>query len=116
MARLARGASGSELLWSKRLMPPHRGRTPLSAQYHRLAFRRGKKRAAVVLAYTLLIIVYHLLAQEEMYQDLGGTSFDGLEREKKEQRLGRQLEKLGVRSPFLPQSLKQKRSQLSPLF
>jgi hypothetical protein len=45
----------------------------LSAQYHRLAFRRGKKRAAVALAHTLLIIVYHLLAQKEEYQELGGT-------------------------------------------
>jgi transposase len=67
----------------------------LSAQYHRLAFRRGKKRAAVALAHTLLIIVYHLLAQEEAYQELGGSSFDELEREKKEKLLVRQLEKLG---------------------
>jgi transposase len=74
----------------------------LSAQYHRLAFRRGKKRAAVALAHTLLIIVYHLLAQEEKYQDLGGTYFDELDREKKEQRLVRQLEKLGFEVSLTP--------------
>ncbi|HLJ36668.1 MAG TPA: hypothetical protein VKU38_23630 [Ktedonobacteraceae bacterium] len=43
-------------------------------------FRRGKKRAAIALAHTLLIIVYHLLAQKEEYQDLGGTYFDELDR------------------------------------
>jgi transposase len=77
----------------------------LSAQYHRLAFRRGKKRAAVALAHTLLIIVYHLLAQEEHYQDLGGTYFDELEREKKEQRLVRQLEQLGFEVSLTPASV-----------
>jgi len=35
------------------------------------------------------------MSQEERYQDLGGTYFDELDREKKEQRLVRQLEKLG---------------------
>jgi len=74
----------------------------LSAQYHRLAFRRGKQRAAVALAHTLLIIVYHLLAQEEKYQDLGGTYFDALDREKQEQRLVRQLEKLGFEVSLTP--------------
>jgi transposase len=74
----------------------------LSAQYHRLAFRRGKKRAAVALAHTLLIIVYHLLAKAEKYQDLGGTYFDELDREKKEQRLVRQLEKLGFEVSLTP--------------
>ncbi len=69
----------------------------LSAQSHRLAFRRGKKRAAVALAHTLVIIVYHLLAQEEEYRELGGSYFDELDREEKEQRLVRQLEKLGLK-------------------
>jgi hypothetical protein len=67
----------------------------LSAQYHRLAFRRGKKRAAVALAHTLLIIVYHVLANAQEYQELGGTYFDELDRDKKEKRLVRQLERLG---------------------
>jgi transposase len=76
----------------------------LSAQYHRLVFRRGKKRAAVALAHTLLIIVYHLLAQKEEYQDLGGTYFDELDREQKEKRLIRQLEKLGFEVALTPVS------------
>ena len=74
----------------------------LAAQYHRLAFRRGKKRAAVALAHTLLIIVYHLLAKAEKYQELGGTYFEELDQEKKEQRLVRQLEKLGFEVSLIP--------------
>jgi transposase len=74
----------------------------LSAQYHRLAFRRGKKRAAVALAHTLLIIVYHMLAREEDYQELGGTYFDGLDRDKKEKSLVRQLERLGFEVALTP--------------
>lgn len=82
----------------------HTKNSSLSAQYHRLVFRRGKKRAAVALAHTLLIIVYHLLAQKEEYQDLGGTYFDKLDREQKEKRLVRQLEKLGFEVALTPTS------------
>jgi transposase len=74
----------------------------LSAQYHRLVFRRGKKRAAVALAHTLLIIVYHVLAHEEEYQELGGTYFDELDRDKKEKSLVRQLERLGFEVALTP--------------
>lgn len=74
----------------------------LSAQYHRLAFRRGKKRAAVALAHTLLIIVYHMLAHQEDYQELGGTYFDQLDRDKKEKSLVRQLERLGFEVALTP--------------
>jgi transposase len=74
----------------------------LSAQYHRLVFRRGKKRAAVALAHTILIIVYHVLAHEEEYQELGSTYFDQLDRDKKEKRLVRQLERLGFEVALTP--------------
>jgi transposase len=76
----------------------------LSAQYHRLAMRRGVKRAAVAVAHTLLTIVYHLLGQEMEYQELGGTYLDRLDRERQEKRLVRQLEKLGVAVVLTPAS------------
>jgi transposase len=41
----------------------------LSAHYHRIAAHRGKKRAAVALGHTLLIIVYHVIADEKPYQE-----------------------------------------------
>ncbi len=44
--------------------------TYLSAQYHRLAARRGRKRALVAVAHTILVIAYHMLQRQEPYQDL----------------------------------------------
>jgi transposase len=76
----------------------------LSAQYHRLAMRRGTKRAAVAVAHTLLTIVYHLLAEVQVYQELGGTYLDHLDRERQEKRLVRQLEKLGFAVVLTPAS------------
>jgi transposase len=67
----------------------------LSAQYHRLAARRGKRRAVVAVAHTILVIAYHLLTRKETYRDLGATSFDDLERQYVERRLVRRLQRLG---------------------
>ena len=48
-----------------------RGRgTYLAAQYRRLTARRGKKKAAVALGHSILVIVYHLLSRGEVYHDL----------------------------------------------
>jgi transposase len=41
------------------------------AFYRRLAARRGKKRATMALAHSILIVIYHLLATGASYQDLG---------------------------------------------
>lgn len=74
----------------------------LSAQYHHIAFRRGKKRAAVALGHTLLIIIYHMLAEKKEYEELGGDYLDQLDRQGKEKRLVRQLEKLGFEVSLTP--------------
>jgi transposase len=73
----------------------HSKRTYLSAQYHRLAARRGGKRAVVAVAHTLLVIVYHLLKGGESYSELGGNYFDERDRWQVERRLVRWLEGLG---------------------
>jgi transposase len=39
--------------------------TYLSAQYHRLATRRGRKRALVALGHTILVIIYHMVSQHQ---------------------------------------------------
>ena len=65
-----------------------RGRgTYLAAQYRRLTARRGKKKAAVALGHSILIIVYHLLSRGEVYQDLGVQYFDENRRERIERGL-----------------------------
>ncbi len=50
--------------------------TYLAAQYHRLAARRGKKKAIMAVAHSILVIAYHLIQRHEDYHDLGGDYFD----------------------------------------
>ncbi len=83
-----------------------RGRgTYLAAQYRRLTARRGKKKAAVALGHSILVIVYHLLSRGEVYHDLGVQYFDEGRRERLERGLVRRLEDLGYKvnlQPFQP--------------
>ncbi len=65
------------------------------AQYRRLAARRGKKRAAVAVAHTILVIAYHLLARHTTYTDLGPDHFDRRDADALEQQLVKRLERLG---------------------
>lgn len=48
------------------------------AQYRRLAGRRGKKRAIVAVAHSLLTIIYHMLKNASDYRELGGDYLDKL--------------------------------------
>jgi hypothetical protein len=48
----------------------------LSAQYRRLARRINKKKAAIAVAHSLIVIVYYVLVRDRSYQDLGGDYFD----------------------------------------
>lgn len=45
----------------------------LSAQFRRLAARRGIKRAVMAVAHTMLVIAYHMLKTGQSYHELGGT-------------------------------------------
>ena len=67
----------------------------LSAQYRRLAARRGKKRALLAVAHSLLVIMYHVLKQKVEYRDLGRDYFDRLEPERLRRYLVKRLERLG---------------------
>jgi len=73
----------------------HGHNTYLSAQYHRLAGRRGKKRAIIAVAHSILIISYHLIQRNEPYRDLGGNYFDQQRPEATAQRLISRLHQLG---------------------
>jgi transposase len=80
-----------------------RGRgTYLAAQYRRLTARRGKKKAAVALGHSILIIVYHLLSRGEVYHDLGVQYFDEGRRERLEHGLVRRLQDLGYKVSLEP--------------
>ncbi len=69
--------------------------TYLQAQYHRLAGRRGRKRAIMAVAHSILIIAYHLIVRKEPYRELGGDYFDNIHPEKTAKRLIKRLEQLG---------------------
>ena len=49
-------------------------RTHLSRKFRRIASNRGQKRAAVAVAHTILVIIYHLLKEETTYQEIAGES------------------------------------------
>jgi transposase len=67
----------------------------LHAQYHRLAARRGKKRAAVAVGHSMLVIAYHLLREGGVYEDLGPNYFDEQKEQHVVSRLQHRLERLG---------------------
>jgi transposase len=48
--------------------------THLSKKFRRIAGNRGKKRAAFAVAHTLLVIIYHLLKENTIYQEIAGDS------------------------------------------
>jgi len=74
----------------------------LSAQYRRLAARRGKQRAAVTVARSILIIAYHLIQRGTTYQDLGANYFDQRKAESVQHQLVKRLERLGFKVSLEP--------------
>jgi transposase len=75
----------------------HTRGTYLAAQYHRLAGRRGAKRAAVAVAHSILVIAYYLIKRKEPYREMGGDYFDKRRPEASAKRLIKRLENLGYR-------------------
>jgi transposase len=71
--------------------------TYLSAQYHRLAARRGKNRATMAVAHTILTTIYYMLRRGTRYQDLGPNYFDERDRQAAVRRTIHRLERLGYR-------------------
>lgn len=67
----------------------------LAAQFRRLAARRGKKRAAVAVAHSILVVAYHMLREGTEYRELGGDFFDHRNHDQLQRSLVKRLEKLG---------------------
>lgn len=80
----------------------HTKKTYLAAQYRRIASRRGGKRAAMAVAHSILIMIYHLLNRDIPYQEVGGNFFDERDRQAVEKRLVRRLERLGYQVELQP--------------
>jgi transposase len=77
-------------------------RTYLGALYRRLVARRGKKRATVAVGHSILVIAYHVLTEDTVYQELGSQYFDQRDRLVVERRLVRRLEGLGYKVNLEP--------------
>lgn len=80
----------------------HTKATYLSAQYHRLAARRGKKKAIVAVAHSILVMAYHMIKRQEPYRELGANYFDQQRPEVTAKRLLKRLEKLGYQVNLIP--------------
>jgi transposase len=74
----------------------------LSALYHRLAKRRGSKRAVIAVAHALLVIIYHMLKTKTAYKDLGPDYFDRLDPDRLTKQLVKRLESLGHKVVLTP--------------
>ncbi len=74
----------------------------LSAQYQRLVTRRGKKKAAVAVGHSILVVSYHLLKKGTSYIDLGANYFDERGRDLIQRRLVHRLERLGYKVELQP--------------
>jgi transposase len=69
--------------------------TYLSALYQRLAARRGKPRAIIAVAHSMMRSVFHMLSRNEAYRELGANYFDERRRHSTVDRLARRIEHLG---------------------
>jgi transposase len=82
----------------------HKNDNYLSAQYHRLARRRGKLKAVGAVAHSVLVIAYHVLAEQRPYRDLGRDYFDRLDRDRLQRHHVHRLEALGYEVSLTPKA------------
>lgn len=66
-----------------------------SAQYSKIAIRRGKNRAKIAVAHSMLIAIWHILRDGVEFRDLGADYYNQFNREKKANSLMKKLLDLG---------------------
>ena len=69
----------------------------LSSQYRRLVTRLGRKKALVAVAHSVVVIIYHVLARDQSYTELGGDYFDRQHVEQQRSYYIRRLQMLGLK-------------------
>jgi len=78
-----------------------------AACFHRLAGRRGVKRAIIAVAHRILIALYHVLSRQEPFRDLGATYYDARSQAQLIKRTERRFAQLGLKvtvEPLAPAS------------
>lgn len=73
----------------------HTKKSYFASQYKRLAARRGKKRAIIAVAHSLLTVIYHMLQDRKPFEDLGADYFDRLDPSRQIAYLTKRLESFG---------------------
>jgi transposase len=71
----------------------------LAALYHRIARRRGDKKAIAAVGHSILVAAWHILRHGVAYRDLGRDHFDRLDRDRLIRYHTRRLADLGVVLP-----------------
>jgi transposase len=74
----------------------------LCSQYHRLVARRGKKKAIVAVAHSILVAIYHILANAVPYHDLGANYLDKLNETNIKRYHVKRLQELGFQVSITP--------------
>jgi transposase len=80
----------------------HAKGTYLSAQHKRIAHRRGRKKANVAVAHTILVIIYFMIITGACYHDLGQDYFDKRNKESVVRRSVKKLQSLGFEVVLKP--------------
>jgi transposase len=87
-----------EVAWST----THTTGTSLAALYQRLARRRGKHKAIVAVAHSILVSSYHMLRSHQPYHELGPDHFDRLDTTHIQRHDVHRLEQLGFTVALTP--------------
>ena len=74
----------------------------MSALYRRLAARRGRRRAILAVAHSIMISVFHMLTRNAPYRELGANYCDERRRHDTVDRLTARIEHLGYRVHLEP--------------
>ena len=69
------------------------------AQFMRISAHRGKKRAYVAVAHSMLIAIYHILKEGVAFKDLGAGYYNQFNKERKINAYLRKLKALGWEAP-----------------
>jgi transposase len=80
----------------------HTKETYVSTLYGRLAARRGKPRAIMAVAHSIMVSVFPMRMRHEPYHELGAHSFDERRRHSPVDRLAQRIERLGYRVHLEP--------------
>jgi len=91
-ASIALGPERSE--YGCTLFALHTKKTYLAAQFRRVAAKRGKQRAIVAVAHSIVVAAFYILKRNEVYREAGGDYFERANPAGLQRYLVRRLERL----------------------